>query len=84
MHRRWPLPASAVLPVGGVLLVRERGHGQEHSGHLGEGRAPRLHDQHFAADEGLPGAEEARVPLRLEGIPARADIQQRERRVRGT
>lgn len=83
VHRRRPLPASAVLPVGGLLLVRERGHGQEHPGHLGEGRAPRLHVQHFPADEGLPGAEEAGVPLGPEGIPARADSQQRERGVRG-
>lgn len=39
MYRRWPVSTGAVLPIDRLLLVRARGHWQEHSRHVNEGQA---------------------------------------------
>lgn len=75
MHARRPIPTCPVLSIRGLLLVRQRGHRQEHSRYLRQGRPTQLLGEHNSTNEGLPGAEEARVPARAEGIPAAAGSQ---------
>jgi len=68
----WSLSAHPVLllHIHLVLLVRQRGYGQEHSGHIGEEQAASVRREcGGATHEGMHRAAEDAVPQRTEGLP---------------
>uniref|UniRef100_A0A8D8AD70 (northern house mosquito) hypothetical protein n=1 Tax=Culex pipiens TaxID=7175 RepID=A0A8D8AD70_CULPI len=79
MYRRRPVSTGAVLPIDRLLLVRARGHGQEHSRHVDQGQATpvrRLSGRWRSSDAGLPGRQEAGVSAGFEGLFEAADCEQ--------
>lgn len=77
--------ADPVLQVGGILLVRPRGHRQKHPGHLRQKRHPQVRpaDDRQQADEGLPGRQEEGVPQEPHAVPPHPHDGDNERQQRG-
>lgn len=80
----WSLSAHSVLllHVHFVLLVRQRGHGKEHPGHIGEEQAASVwRERGRATHEGMHRAAQDAVPQRAKGLPQHLSSAQQHHRV---